>query len=213
MRKLVVFLGMMVALLAMAQTRKELSADMVITPKGDKGDMPAQQGKLYLGRDKLRTEMPTPHGTMAYIHETHGEKSIMLMVDRKTAVEMGGPIIGLKAPRHSSPERLLAGPDGNPCGMKNAGKVCTKLGSERVNGRDTAKWRMTEASGGGAATLWVDNELGIVVKMDSAGAATELTNIKVGPQPASLFEIPKDFQVMKARSASRDGMPPGGPGK
>ena len=73
---------------------------------------------------------------------------------------------------------------------------CKKLGSEHVNGRKTQKWEITSPRGG-KGHLWVDPRLAFVIKMRDEEGLTELRNIKEGPQPPSLFELPAGYRRME----------------
>lgn len=44
--------------------------------------------------------------------------------------------------------------------------------------------------------VWLDAQWHFVVKQESAGITGELENIKEGPQPANLFEIPPGYQKL-----------------
>lgn len=82
----------------------------------------------------------------------------------------------------------------------------TVVGPEVLNGVKTTKYKiiMTRPDGSkfGGFT-WVTPQ-GISVKLDAIGMADgskerikmELSELEVGPQPASLFEIPPGFQLM-----------------
>jgi len=69
---------------------------------------------------------------------------------------------------------------------------CRKAGHEVVNGRDTAKYEATSAKGA-ISSIWIDAELHFPVKWKGPVGAGELRNIKAGPQPADLFEIPSGY--------------------
>jgi hypothetical protein len=83
------------------------------------------------------------------------------------------------------------------------------VGEETVNGRQTEKWKieMTRPDGQTVSTFeWYDPELGMAVKQEfPGGMVSELTNIRVGPQPDQLFGIPAGYERMS--------MPPGAPGQ
>ena len=73
-------------------------------------------------------------------------------------------------------------------------------GIQEVQGRSTEVWEITHSFKEKSQTLtqWVDRPLKMVVGMSGAGDYTmSLTNIQVGPQPASLFQIPRDFQEVQ----------------
>ncbi len=75
----------------------------------------------------------------------------------------------------------------------NQGGTCHKVGSETVNGRSTVKYEGTNAKGE-AGAMWLDSKLRFPVKWDGKNGGGELQNIKEGPQPASLFEIPAGYK-------------------
>ena len=79
-------------------------------------------------------------------------------------------------------------------------------GSEVVNGIATTKYALDEISPAGHAlgALWLSKD-GIPMKLDGSftaknGKATtifwELRHVKIGPQPAALFEAPADFSKL-----------------
>lgn len=69
-----------------------------------------------------------------------------------------------------------------------------KLGSEKVNGVDAAKFKVTAEDH--TALMWLDPANGAPLKMQSGEATIEWKNYKVGPQPAKLFEVPKEYQLI-----------------
>ena len=73
---------------------------------------------------------------------------------------------------------------------------CKKLGSERLNGRNTQKWEITSTRGG-KGYLWVDPRLAFVIRMQDQEGLTELRNIEEGPQPPNLFELPAGYRRME----------------
>lgn len=80
----------------------------------------------------------------------------------------------------------------NPMVVKQQFK-CTRIGSESVNGRAADKWQMW--FGNKPAYLWVDSQVKAASKWTMPdGSSGEVQNLKVGPQPASLFELPADYR-------------------
>jgi hypothetical protein len=82
----------------------------------------------------------------------------------------------------------------------------TPLGEEKLDGKvmDKSKIVMTHSSGSKmGGFMWTTKE-GILAKMDAIAIdkgsknrfKMEQTDIKVGKQPADLFEIPKGFQAV-----------------
>jgi len=69
---------------------------------------------------------------------------------------------------------------------------CRKVGHEMVDGRDTVKY---EFSGGKTNTgfAWIDAKIHFPVKWANSVGKGELQNIREGPQPPELFEIPAGY--------------------
>jgi hypothetical protein len=78
-----------------------------------------------------------------------------------------------------------------------------------LGGRQTEKWEiaMTGPDGQTVSTFeWYDPELEIAIKQEfPGGMVSEMTNIRVGPQPDQLFGIPAGYE--------RISMPQGQPGQ
>ena len=82
----------------------------------------------------------------------------------------------------------------------------TKVGQETINGINTTKSKviMTRNNGDKFGGFWWTTKEGIVVKMDTISVTkgnkdrfkTELKNLKIGKQKASLFEIPAGYSSM-----------------
>jgi outer membrane lipoprotein-sorting protein len=85
------------------------------------------------------------------------------------------------------------------------------LGEETVDGRATKKFRMTTDEG--SALGWFDAANGAPVRMegtsDGKKAVMEWKNFKAAAQPASVFEVPKGYEVvdMDAMREQMKGMP------
>lgn len=74
---------------------------------------------------------------------------------------------------------------------------CSKLADETLGGRKVEKWEIVSAGKDGEvrSTLWYDIQLGVPVRELVPGKLMrEMTNIKVGPQSDSLFDVPAGFQ-------------------
>jgi hypothetical protein len=76
---------------------------------------------------------------------------------------------------------------------------CRKIGDETVNGRSTVKYEGTSKKSE-THYVWIDKKIVFPIKWQSNGesgeSSGELQNIQEGPQAASLFEIPSDYQKM-----------------
>jgi hypothetical protein len=71
------------------------------------------------------------------------------------------------------------------------------LGSEKLAGRSVEKWEMTEQRADGesrTSAQWYDPELKMNLREEHPGGfSRELTNIKLGVQPADLFSVPAGY--------------------
>src|SRR4051812_33183816 len=168
------------------------SADMKMTGKQGMDST----GKMYFsGESKhVRMEM-SMHGHNAIIivdsSNAANPKSTMLMPEQKMYMEMSaygaGP--GMK---QRSPQVRVYDPT-NPCAGLD-GTTCKKVGTETVNGYPCDKWEFT---GKENQTVWVSQQLHFPIKtVTQDGTTIEFTNIKQGPQDASLFTVPSGYQKM-----------------
>ena len=81
---------------------------------------------------------------------------------------------------------------GTPC---PADARAMRSGSETVGGRRTETWTCTSADQG-TMTVWYDTKLQAIIRSDAEDDRFELTNIKEGRQPASLFVPPSGYSKM-----------------
>jgi hypothetical protein len=86
----------------------------------------------------------------------------------------------------------------------------TPVGQDTINGIATTKYAIDETvpEGHGAGFLWLSAD-GIPMKLDGTFTRTsgrvghlhwELTHVRLGPQPAALFEAPHDFTKLPAEA-------------
>jgi hypothetical protein len=80
------------------------------------------------------------------------------------------------------------------------------LGKETIEGRQVEKWEMTSATPNQQPTVtfqWYDPELKLAVRDELPGGfVSELKDIRIAPQPDSLFMVPDGYTLLTA--------PPGG---
>lgn len=160
-------------------------------------------GKTWMAKDKQRDEMDM--GGMKSVTIIRRDKKVMwnLMPSERMYME------------HS-----LDAPESRKEDPENHKIEWTEIGEETLNGLKTTKSKviMTRADGkkmGGF--MWVSKE-GIVVRIDALTKSDdgktlrfrqELTDIRIGPQSADLFEIPAGYTKM-AGFPGMGGMSPGG---
>ena len=178
---------------------QEFSADMVSRSVDGK----VTTSKLYQTVDKERFD-----STVEIKPGTHMETH--LIIDRRKKliylVEPQQKTILVNHVLEIASETSRSGPSRpNPCEelMRAINPIATKQqfackqdGYESVNGRSAELWQMdSKLWGSGSAYLWVDAQIKATIKWTLPdGSSGELQNIKVGPQSASLFELPEDYR-------------------
>lgn len=165
----------------------EYSADYVMeTADG------AMRGRLNGAPGLERREDLIEGSTMISIRRDDKKVMWMLMPSERMYMEMKfGQMEGGKS-RTPSPEEYKT--------------EMTTEGREEVNGMMTTKSKviMTGTDGSKMGGFWWTTDDGLLVKMDVISVAKgekirmkrELTNVKIGPQPKDLFEIPAGYQSM-----------------
>jgi len=174
------------AVTVQAGTTTEFSADNVmIKPDGKEETI----GKIYVSPNMMRSEMNMQQqGTMISIVRQDQKKFFMIMPDKKKYYE--NPLT----------DQDLDDLQGM---MMNANmkKKVEKLGTETVNGFVCEKQQVTTTMDMMGQTItttsthWKAKELDIPIRTkDDKGNITELRNIKQGPQPKDIFEIPQGYK-------------------
>jgi len=179
--------------LAVAQT--EFSADVVDSNPHRQGKGPT---KIYFGKNKMRFDAAgdPQRGGGSVIFDLKSESWVVLMSQQHMYMEMPSTMMESRGMFHF----FQTGDPSDACAdwlkiESNKGGTCHKVGSETVNGRSTIKYEGTNAKGEPGAA-WFDSKLRFPVKWDGKNGSGEMQNIKEGPQPASLFEIPAGYSKM-----------------
>jgi hypothetical protein len=162
---------------------------------------PTSSGKIYVSNAKVRIEASRFPGDYFLID---GEKGTAYLVKPSSRIFMEA--------RQSSPlTRLLVGvePD-NPCSQWQRMAIvagaseqsdhwrCERISEEKIDGRAAVVYRAY--SPGQDLTGWIDASLKFPLKIQAEKIATfALSNVKEGPQPANLFEIPANFKKFDPR--------------
>lgn len=177
----------------------QFSADMTAKSPRDRG----MTGKMYMGSGKMRMDMSTEGGRMSMITDPAKHTSYMLMHDQKMYMEMSADGRGM-GPMGRGPKMPDVKQMGEtPCAGR-PGTTCTKVGSETMNGRMCDKWEIASANKSDSGTVWIDQKTHMPIKsVTGDGASWELTNFKEGPQDASLFAPPSDYQKFDMGSMMR----------
>lgn len=126
-------------------------------------------------------------------YKPEGAQVYMLMPSQKMYMQVSLDEEGSEALRAlSAPVRSSL----HPCSSKWS---CKNLGRETVAGRPAEKYEMTHE--GEKMVIWIDGELHFPVLVrdeNDEGTYSEMKLLEVvpGPQPAHLFELPKDYQLV-----------------
>ncbi len=185
--------------------QEDFSADMVTQHDGK----PMPTGKIYATKDKMRFEgqdKGSRAGGAVVVNFTT-QTSAVLMAERKMYMEMPlgqGPSGGAR-PYFFRPKDVSDACSEWVQQAMNKGGTCKKIGSATVNGRSTVEYEGTNAKGE-TSQVWLDDKIAFPIKWQSQNGGGELQNIKEGSQPASLFEIPSDYQKFQM-PAGMPGMP------
>ena len=171
--------------------------------------------KTYVDNVRHREEIDTPDNKNA------------LDVCGKTIVQIFDPTrqsVWIVCPdKHSYLEQTAHMPvewpplPGDPRLCDNSkGVACTKIGTETISGRTTERWDVVVTQGGKIVrqlAIWVDPKIAIPIRQEvhPMDMAIELRNIKEGPQPNSLFEVPAGFQKMEMPKPPQGQAPQGQP--
>lgn len=192
-RTVVVLAFLLAATAVFAQ--EDFSADIVNTK--DSGNQ--NKARIYVTKDKWRIE-GMGQGRMgssgAAIVDLATQQNTVLIPERKMYMQfpMGQ---GPAGQRLTNFYRARDVDDACSDWLKlayNKGGSCHKIGSDSVNGRSAVKYEGTN-SNGDTGFVWIDKKIAFPIKWENQkGGSGELQNIKEGSQPASLFEIPSDYQ-------------------
>jgi hypothetical protein len=194
---------------ASAAKLTDYSADMVMLNNG----LFMYATRLYVSGQRSRVEGMTaaPFGKIVSIVRKDRGISWTLFLDSKQYSE-----VALPAGRHFG-KTDLANLD-----LTNMKKE--DLGRETVLGYSCTKMRVTigKLPNGQpmVATVWVADTLELALRLETMGTTQENRNLRVGPQPASLFEIPAGFTKTNApamlaemRSQASARVPPASPSR
>jgi hypothetical protein len=161
-----------------AGTVKEYTADMVNVKTGK------VMQKLAVTPDKLYSESLNDKGKRAglAIIRLDQKKMYMIMEDEKAYIEMP-----FNKDKFSVADLSM--------GMAKVKRE--KVGMETVNGYTADKFQITATVMGMNVTSyeWVAPEFEpMPIRTESQGEIQEMRNIKTGPPPASLFELPSSYK-------------------
>lgn len=156
---------------------QEFEADMVNTTRGG-----VYNAHVNVGKDKMRMDT--------------GDNIVISRMDKKITW-MLVPAQKIYMEQAIDPKNMTVTSE------KVDGEVNReRLGAETVNGIKTDKYKVTYSVNGMEDTMyqWIAPSLNLPVKSEAGDGSwmIEYTNIKTGPQDASLFELPSGYNKMDA---------------
>jgi hypothetical protein len=164
------------------QAMVEFSADTV------ESDMQGGEktGKLYVGQDRIRTDIEISGQTLIQIIDLKAQEALMINTQDKSFLRRqagGGDMMSAQKADSAS-----------PCaGMENI--TCEQKGKEQIYGRPAIKWEFTNKAGGKAEsmTIWLDEQRGIPTRQIMPdGSSIEMWMLgtdSVGGRQAEKWEL------------------------
>ena len=183
---------------------QEFSADIVNNQNNK------ERQKIFVGKNKVRLEANGAGGSGAVIWNLDTETTDMVMPERHMYMEMQASNPMMR--RHYNFFRPQDVDDACTSWRhltERPGGTCSKIGDDTVDGRKAVKYEGTSQDGN-KTWVWVDRKLRFPIKWegDKGDRGGRLQNIQEGAQPASLFEIPADYQKMDMGNMMRGQHPP-----
>jgi hypothetical protein len=178
----------------------QFSADLIDTKAAGSPDVP--RGKIFVANSDVRIEAPND-----------ADGFFIIQRDRSAAyLVRPAHHLYMDAAQSSLLTQILVPVDPNdPCPQWQAMATiagaaangaqwrCERFGTEKIDGRDTVLYRAISPQNQSNES-WIDSGLGFPIRLMMAdGTRIDLANIQQGPQAASLFEVPADYQKFDPR--------------
>lgn len=189
---IVVLLG----LIPGAGRAQDFSADVVYgtvksASSGKKTSSPSRPSKLFVSKDKIRLE--TRGVTDTILLADAGDNTAFALFP---AHKMYQPLANAPAQYFRVTDAENACPDWQKASSQKI--VCEKVGHETVDGRDAVKYQNNSTGAEVATTaVWIDPALHFVIKWEGTDASAELRDIHEAAQPADLFAVPANYEMLK----------------
>lgn len=162
---------------------RPFTADITI-----RGKLAAYHGRMYTGRNAMRTDVDMGHGVTA---------SVIVRYDKGIAWILMSNRHYIQSPIHQHSDLLSALRDPNAKVQKR------DLGPGKVGAYPCEKYQVQVTSGGHKQSgwIWVAKEKrldGFIVKAQDAGSkeTVTLSKIRFGAPPASVFEVPAGYHKL-----------------
>ncbi|MEW6444253.1 MAG: DUF4412 domain-containing protein [bacterium] len=200
MLRLLFLIPLLTASMVFAATPTDYSTDMVILD----GREIVQTLKLYVSGEKSRLEGMTagPLGPIVTISRKDRGVVWTLFVNKKQYSE----------------QSLAANPALGKADLSSFDLVGAEkeiLGKEKVMGHPCTKMRVKAGAlpNGQPMTsmVWVADDVGLPIRLEAMGIVQENRNVRTGPQPSALFEIPPGFERTDAPGMRVGTAPPSTP--
>jgi hypothetical protein len=174
-----------------AASAQEFSADVVVlgVPTND-----AASRKIHVSGNKVRAETNGPGSTIIVVDVAANTATLLLpqekiFVDMRLLGHMNQAFMPVDVDDPCRTWQARGATDGDDTRW-----TCRRVGPETVGGRETTKYAAS-SSKGDDGFVWIDPRLKFMVRSaNAAGQGMELRDIREGPQPPSLFEIPAGYK-------------------
>lgn len=164
-----------------AQPVVQFTANQVITTG-------AQQvsGKVTVSGRKSRSELAMHNMVMLRIARADQGKTIVVIPARKEAREMPMQLVDVMLTSLHDPKNKR-----------------TQAGTEKIGSVQTTKYKLKSPAG--YLYLWVNKftQAPIQAMTDDGAVKLSWKNVKIGPQPAKLFEVPAGYKRIADSGAAR----------
>lgn len=169
----------------------QFSADLVLVRQDHSG----VRGRVSFGGQKWRVDVASDGRVGGMIYDFSTQTVYVLLPQMKLYLELHGNTAG--AAPFSLVDLRPADPS-NPCVLMPLTQ-CKRLGSDIVDGRPCDNWQLDSV--GSTRVACLDKRLRVFIRTSgSDGRTVELHNIREGPQPRELFQIPLDYRKLEKSS-------------
>jgi len=197
--------ALLLSLIPLISNAQDFSAEVVYlaptnptAPSGSTNIPVGHTSKLYVSKDKMRLETRGVTGTILLVNNS--EHSVTALFPSQKAYQ---PLANPPAEYFRVKDAENACPDWEEATVQKID--CEKVGHEKVNGRDTVKYRNKAAPGDGPTAVWIDPALKFVAKWESPQTGAELRNVGEAQQAADLFVVPPAYNPLQPQKASSKG--------
>jgi hypothetical protein len=158
--------------------------------------------KLYVSNHKVRIETPEAAAGFLLIDADAGTAYFVrpaqqVFMDAKQSSLLSQIFVPVDAKDPCRRWQAAA----NIAGVPNAGGEwrCERINDEFVGDRRATSYRVAFAEN--SSRRWIDSDLGFPVKLLAAdGTTIALEHIRIGAQPAGLFDLPQGFRKLDPRA-------------